>query len=359
MDDNSKFDVVIIGAGVIGLAIAERLSYSYPNILIIEKEKKFGQHISSRNSEVTHSGIYYPTNSLKSKLCIKGNKLLYEFMKKYDLPFLNSGKLVVASNQSEEKILNKLLENAKKNNIEDVEIISAEKAKSIEPRVKCSSALWVPSSGVMDSHKVMQRLEYNFTLNNGLVVYNTKVNSISRHRQGYNVKTNTDDIVHTKILINATGLWGNHISNMLGIKTPKIYYCKGQYYKTNRYKNINCLIYPVPSEISLGIHTVTQLNGDVAFGPNAYYVDDIDYSIDESYKEYFLSHINKYLDIDEVDIRPDFCGICPKLQSKNGSFMDFYINNESDQNFINLIGIDSPGLTSSLAIAEYVESIII
>ena len=126
-NNNSKFDVIIIGAGVVGLAIAEKLSKSYSNVLVIEKEKKFGQHISSRNSEVIHSGIYYPAGSLKSKLCIKGNKLLYEFMKKYDLPFLNSGKLVIASNQSEEKVLSELLVNAKNNNIENVEIISAEK----------------------------------------------------------------------------------------------------------------------------------------------------------------------------------------------------------------------------------------
>lgn len=357
-----KFDVAIIGAGIIGLAIAERLSKTYKNIIIVEKESSFGQHVSSRNSEVIHSGIYHPIESLKSQLCIKGNNLLYQFLNKYDIPHLNSGKLIVSSNANEEKVLDDLFLTGINKKIPGLKLISSKEAKLIEPHVKCTKAIWVPSSGVMDSHKVMQRLEYNFKLNDGMIAYNTPIKSLNFNGLGFNLITHNDDSVETKILINAAGLWSDKVSSMLGINNFKIHYCKGDYYKTSRYKNFNCLIYPIPSEISLGIHTVIQLNGDVSFGPNAYYVDEVDYSINDSNKNHFLSSIKKYIKIESNDIWPDFCGIRPKIQAEGKLFEDFYINNECSngaKNFINLIGIDSPGLTSSLAIAEYVETLII
>jgi L-2-hydroxyglutarate oxidase LhgO len=361
-NDKYNFDIVIIGAGIIGLAIAEKLSKSFNNILIIEKENKFGQHVSSRNSEVIHSGIYYPDDSLKSKLCIRGNKLLYKFLNKNNIPYKNCGKLIVSNNDFENEKLNKLFLKGVNKNLKGLKYLSSNEAKKIEPNVKCKNAIWVPSSGIMDSHKVMQKLEYNFISNNGNIVYKTSVNNILYDGSFYNIITDSDESVKTEIVINATGLWSDKISSMLGIDHLKIHYCKGEYYKTNKYRDLNCLIYPLPSDVSLGIHTAIQLNGDVFFGPNAYYVDDIDYSIDELNKESFLNNINKYLDIKSSDIWPDFCGIRPKLQAKGEQFEDFYIKNENSEkvkNFINLLGIDSPGLTSSLAIAEYVESLIV
>ena len=361
MNNNYKFDVVILGAGVVGLAIAEKLAPSFENILVIEKEKKFGQHISSRNSEVIHSGIYHPINSLKSQLCIKGNTLLYEFFDKYDIPYSNCGKLIVASNEHEEYELDKLFSQGLDKEILGLKFVDSNEANHIEPNVKCTKAIWVPTSGIMDSHKFMQRLEYNFISKNGMIVYDTSVNDIAINNSKFNVKTNHQDNLETKILINATGLWSDSISSMLGIDNLKIHYCKGEYYKTNKYRDINCLIYPLPSEVSLGLHTVVQLNGDVLFGPNAYYVDKIDYHMDDSNKIDFVNNIKKYIDIESNDIRPDFCGIRPKLQGPNMSFEDFYIKNEETyglKNFINLVGIDSPGLTSSLAIAQYVEDLI-
>ena len=361
MNSNYKFDVVVLGAGVIGLAIAERLVNSFKNVLVIEKERKFGQHVSSRNSEVIHSGIYHPISSLKSQLCIKGNSLLYNFFDRYDIPYLNCGKLIVASNIGEENELDRLLLKGLEKKIPGLKLIDSKEALQIEPNVKCTKAIWVPTSGVMDSHKLMQRLEYNFISNNGVVVYDTLVDNILFKNSKFNIKTSQQDSIETEILINATGLWSDSISSMLGIDDLKLHYCKGEYYKTNRYKNINCLIYPTPSEVSLGLHTVVQLNGDVLFGPSAYYVDKIDYHIDDSNKKDFINSVQRYIDIEANDIRPDFCGIRPKLQGPNMSFKDFYINNEVNygmKNFINLVGIDSPGLTSSLAIAEYVEGLI-
>tara|TARA_Y100001970_G_scaffold279218_1_gene386146 strand:+ start:2456 stop:3541 length:1086 start_codon:yes stop_codon:yes gene_type:complete len=360
--DKYKFDVAIIGAGVIGLAIAERLSRTYKNIIVLDKEKSFGQHISSRNSEVIHSGIYYPDKTLKSQLCIKGNYLLYKFLNQYDIPYSNCGKLIVASNTEEDKILDNIFLKGIDKNIPNIKCVSSGEAKLIEPHISCTKAIWVPSSGIMDSHKLMQRLEYNFKLNDGVIAYNSMIKELNFNGLEFNLITDSNDSIDADIVINATGLWSDRISSMLGIDRFKIHYCKGEYYKTNRYKNLNCLIYPVPSDISLGIHVVLQLNGDVSFGPNAHYVDKIDYSIDDSSKNQVLNDIKKYIDIEGDDIWPDFSGIRPKLQAEGQSFEDFYINNEFNngvKNFINLIGIDSPGLTSSLAIAEYVETLII
>ena len=357
-----EFDVVIVGAGAVGLAIAENLSKTFNNVAVIEKEKQFGLHASSRNSEVIHSGIYYPHDSLKSKLCIDGNNLLYNFLDKYDIDYNNCGKLIVSNTTDEDKKLEDIYNSGKEKKISSLSILSSDEAKSIEPNVKCSKAVWVKSSGILDSHKFMQRLEYNFKANGGSIVYNTSVCNIDFKNSKYYIATSNDERISSKVLINATGLWSDKFAELLGLNDFKIHFCKGDYFKTSKYKNLNCLIYPVPSEVSLGIHAVLQLNGDVSFGPSAYYVDNINYEIDISQKKVFTRSIKKYLDIEENDLWPDYSGIRPKIQGKVDSFKDFYIKNEVSQglkNFINLIGIDSPGLTSSLAIANHVRGLIL
>lgn len=356
------FDVVVIGAGAVGLAIAENLSKIYKNVALIEKEAQFGLHASSRNSEVIHSGIYYPTNSLKNKLCLDGNKLIYKFLEKYGIDYKNCGKLIVSNNSLDDVKLEKLFNFGKTKKTLSLSLLESKEAKSIEPNVKCSRAIWVKSSGIMDSHKFMQRLEYNFKTNGGAVVYNTFAENLEYKNFEYIITTFKDEVIRTKILINAAGLWSDKFAKLLNLSNHRIHFCKGDYYKTNRYKNLSCLIYPIPSEISLGIHAVLQLNGDISFGPSAYYVDEIDYKTDESQKESFVKSIDNYLDIKESDIWPDYSGIRPKIQAKGESFKDFYIKNEVQRgfkNFINLIGIDSPGLTSSLAIANHVRGLIL
>ena len=359
---SNEFDVVIVGAGVVGLAIAENLSRTFKNVAVIEKEKQFGLHASSRNSEVIHSGIYYPPESLKSKLCIEGNSLLYDFLEKYGIDYNNCGKLIVSNGAEEDKKLEDIYYIGKGKKMSSLRILSSDEAKSIEPHVKCSKALWVKTSGIMDSHKFMQRLEYNFKANGGFIVCNTAVNDVDFKNSKYRITTSNNESISSKVLINATGLWSDKFARLLGLNNFKIHFCKGEYFKTNKYKNLNCLIYPIPSDVSLGIHAVLQLNGDISFGPSAYYVDKINYEIDSSQKKIFARSIKKYLDIDEKDIWPDYSGIRPKIQSEAESFKDFYIKNESSQgleNFINLIGIDSPGLTSSLAIANHVRGLIL
>tara|TARA_Y100000590_G_C15746119_1_gene1022099 strand:- start:1298 stop:2401 length:1104 start_codon:yes stop_codon:yes gene_type:complete len=359
-----EFDVIIIGAGIIGLAIAHKLSTVYNNVLLIEKENSFGHHISSRNSEVIHSGIYYNPTSLKAKLCYEGNKLLYDFAKQYKINHKNCGKIIIASKQHDLIKLDSIMKNGLKNGLKNMKILNANEVKKKEPLIKSIGGLWVPSSGIIDSHGVMQTLEYLAKSNDAKIVYNTEVIDISYEKKSFHVSFKNENYkANSKILINSAGLWCDKISNMVGVKDYKIHYCKGEYYKTSLYRNkIQTLIYPTPTKISLGCHIVLRLDGSIGFGPSAYYVDGINYKMDNTYKKDFLKIIQTYLDINSIDISEDFSGIRPKIQKKGEVIKDFIIKNEVEKgykNFINLIGIESPGLTSSLSIAKYVKKIII
>ena len=358
---NEQFDVCIIGAGVIGLAIAEKLSTSYKNILLVDKESSFGQHVSSRNSEVIHSGFYYPPNSLKAKLCIEGNSLIYDFAKKYSLNYNKCGKLIVDNSNNISKLV-KLKNNAENNGLKGLKLLNESESKNIEPRVKCKNSLWIPSTGIIDSHGLMSKLENISITRDVSIVYNTSVSSIIKKTSNYHLSFNNQSSdISSKIIINCAGLWSGEISSMLGINKYEIEYYKGDYYKSKTLRDLKCLIYPMPSIESLGIHTVMNLNGEVSFGPNIYKVNNIDYKIDNRYKSEYLSIIKNYINIESDDLFEDFSGIRPKIKF-DGFFNDFVIKNESDAgcpNFINLIGIDSPGLTSCLSIAKYVESIIV
>ena len=356
-----EFDAIIIGAGIIGLAIACELRSKFENILLIEKEPTFGRHISSRNSEVIHSGIYYKTNSLKAKLCFEGNQLIYDFAKKYSIDHQNCGKIIIASNENEIEQLERLRINGLENGLEELIILSKNEISKREPVIKAAAGLWVPSSGIIDSHGMMHKLEYLAKSKNCTIVYNTEVEDINFQNNMYNLTFK--DLAYqatSKIIINSAGLFCDKVSSMIGMDNHKLHYCKGEYYKTSLYRNkIHSLIYPIPTDISLGIHVVLHLDGTIGFGPNAYFVDEINYKLDTIHKKDFLMNIKKYLDLDEDDLSEDFAGIRPKLQKKGET--DFIIRNETEKgynNFINLIGIDSPGLTSSLAISKYVKSII-
>jgi L-2-hydroxyglutarate oxidase LhgO len=357
-------EVLIIGAGVIGLAIAERLSHKYENVLLVDKESSFGQHTSSRNSEVIHSGIYYPPDSLKAKMCVDGNALLYKFSEEHNIPYKRCGKLIVASSAEEERTLEKLQLNAQNNGVTDIRMIDSAEIKELEPTLKAQKALLVNSTGIIDSHSLMQKLE-NLALKNGVVFsYRAEINDIKYKNKLYKLTTvDNDVIIEAPVVINASGLWSDTVAHMLDLKEHKLYWCKGEYYTTTKYKNMKRLIYPVPDPEGkyLGIHTVIDLDGNLSFGPNAYYVNDLNYGVGETNKQQFYDAINRYLSIDYEDLAPGLSGIRPKLQGPQIHFADFMIKNEQENgynNFINLMGIESPGLTGCLAIADYVEEII-
>lgn len=362
-----KVDILIIGAGAVGLAVANELAEEYDDVVLVEKEETFGRHTSSRNSEVIHSGIYYPQNTLKAELCVAGAERLYEFAERHNIPFKNCGKLVVATSEEEIPELKKLKSNGEKNGVQDLQIIFQQECLAMEPKIKALAALHVPSTGIIDTHKLMQRLESEAEKKGAFIVYGMGVISIDTLDEGYLVNFENGEAFEANTIINCAGLFADEIANMVGINVMREkleqHWCKGEYFKTSKLKGISHLIYPLPDPkgISLGIHLTINLMGEVRFGPSAYYVDELDYKMDETYKQKFLDAIQRYIDIDPEMLHPDDAGIRPKLQAENEDFRDFYIDEESAKGFpniINCIGIESPGLTACMAIAEKVKELV-
>jgi len=362
--------ITIIGAGVVGLAIAEKLSEEYNNVFLIEKHSSFGQETSSRNSEVIHAGIYYTRNSLKAKLCVEGKQLLYEYCKKYDVPFKNCGKLIVATSVEEIEVIKGIRQTAIKNGVDDLLILGKEKIAELEPNIFALEAIFSPSTGIIDSHSLMKQYETNAVNNGCQIVYGSEVTGISKLKKGYKITLLDADKKNysftTNIVINSAGLTSDLVSGMVGISDEKlkILFCKGEYFRINPPKNhlISRLVYPVPHQNmeGIGIHVTIDMAGGVKLGPDVKYLESniYDYKLTSSKQEAFFRSARKFLPFLEFDdISPEMAGIRPKIQKPGEPLRDFYIMEESRRGypgFINLIGMESPGLTSSLAIAEYV-----
>lgn len=367
-------NITIIGAGVVGLAIAERLSANNSNVFLIEKHPSFGMETSSRNSEVIHAGIYYTKDSLKARLCIEGKWMMYDYCTKWDVPFNNCGKLIVATNEEEIEVIANIQKTAHTNGVSDLRMIGRDEIQSLEPHIFALKALFSPSTGIVDSHQLMKRYETNAVNNGCQVVYNSEVTGIKKIENGYEVRVrssnNEEYSFSTELLINSAGLTSDRISEMAGVKDEKlkIMFCKGEYFKVKPPKNrlINRLVYPVPhvNMEGIGIHVTIDMNGDVKLGPDVKYLDEnvYDYKVTPSKQEAFYSSARKFLPFLEIDdIYADMAGIRPKIQKPGEALRDFYICEESEKGlpgFINMVGIESPGLTSSLAIARYVESLL-
>jgi len=367
-------NITIIGAGVVGLAISEKLSEKYNDVYLVEKHSSFGQETSSRNSEVIHAGIYYPKRSLKSKLCIEGKKLLYDYCRKFEIGYNNCGKLIVATSPDEISIIEGIRKTALENGVDDLTLIDRDQIEELEPSVFALKAIYSPSTGVIDSHNLMKRYEIN-ALNNGCqIVYGSEVTGIFRIPGGFKVRVSDSGDSRfefsTKILINSAGLTSDRISEMAGLndESLKIRFCKGEYFRLNPPKNrlINRLVYPVPVHNleGIGIHVTIDMGGGVKLGPDVTYLNSntYDYTVDTAKLHTFFSSARKFLPfLEHGDLAPDMAGIRPKLQRPGEPVRDFYIREETERGspgLINLIGIESPGLTSSLAIANYVNNLV-
>jgi L-2-hydroxyglutarate oxidase LhgO len=367
-------EITIIGAGVVGLAIATKLSENFENVFVIEKNKSFGQETSSRNSEVIHAGIYYPPNSLKSKLCVAGKLLLYKFCEEFDVPYNNCGKLIVASSDDEIRLLEDLKQKAVINGVDDIRFLGKREIHELGPNVKCVGALISPSTGIVDSHALMKQLETNAVNHGTQFAYGSEVLRIEKLIDGYRIFLNDSDGMDfsftTRKLINSAGLESDKISGMLGIldESLKITFCKGNYFRVNPPKNklVNRLVYPVPNPNmeGIGIHVTIDMGGGVKLGPDVEWMSEniYDYSVSKSQQKAFYESAKQFLPFLEMDdLSPEMAGIRPKVQKPGEAIRDFYIQEEAEKGFpgfVNLIGIESPGLTSCLAIAEYVSELI-
>ncbi|MCY4358059.1 MAG: NAD(P)/FAD-dependent oxidoreductase [Gammaproteobacteria bacterium] len=373
-----RFSVCIAGAGVIGLAIARQLAKSgnYPHlsILLLEQESDFGKQISSRNSEVIHAGIYYEPGSLKARLCVEGRQRLYHFCKSYGIACKQTGKCIVSQEKSPDA-LESLLLNARNNGVSDLEIWNQTTLANEEPAVTASYALFSPSTGIIDSHGFMQSLLCQAKHAGTLFVPRTKVREVRQNSAGFVLETETcgqfgrDNYqVERHRFISCAGVHAQSLATRLeglsAAKIPPLYLCKGDYWRFKGKNPFKRLIYPMPepNTAGLGIHSTQDLSGHLRFGPDSDYVEHLDYAVSTAKSASFIKAIRQYFPSITIDqLEPDYSGIRPKLIAPGQPPSDFVIQNQSDHgvaNLIQLFGIESPGLTASLAIASYVEMLL-
>lgn len=361
-----KVDTLIIGAGVIGLAIAAKLSKKSKSLLLIDKNRYIGEETSSRNSEVIHAGIYYPQQSLKAQFCVSGKHKLYQYCRKNHIKYAQIGKFLVAQNDHEETFLEKTVALAKDNGVDDLVWRNKAQLANAEPALFARSALLSPSTGIIDVHEYMQSLHAEAESYGGLFVGQTSFIGAIKTAQGFEVQLNSQGeltTVHCQKLINCAGLHAcavaERIAEMPKNLIPTLHYCRGHYFSYQGKSPFQRLIYPIPEANGLGIHASLNVAGQLKFGPDTQYITILNYDVDESLKGKFVDAVRKYFPtLDPARLQPDYAGIRPKLQGNKDGFKDFMIQGCREHkiaDLINLFGIDSPGLTSSLAIADYVE----
>ena len=360
-------DCIVIGAGVVGLAIARELALQGREVLVLEEADAIGTVTSARNSEVIHAGLYYPTGSLKARLCVSGRAMMYDYMQERGIDHKRCGKLLVAIDADEEATLDEILAKAHANGVDDMVRISVADAIAMEPNLTCTGALWSPSTGILDSHGFMLSLQGDAENNGAMISFQSRVIGGRVEEDGIVLKVSGEDgdmELGCKTLINAAGLGAQDIGlAMEGIANdtvPPLHYAKGSYFTLSGKAPFERLIYPVPGPASLGTHYTCDLGGQGRFGPDIEWVDTIDYEVDPSRGDSFYAAIRRYWpDLEDGALDPAYSGVRPKVQAPGQPVADFIIQDSAAhgvKGLVNLYGIESPGLTSSLAIAEEVAS---
>jgi L-2-hydroxyglutarate oxidase LhgO len=378
-------DTVVVGAGVVGLAVARAIALTGREVMVIEKEKAIGQGVSSRNSEVVHGGLYYPTGSLKAKLCVRGKAMMYGYCAERGLPILQCGKLIVATNESQLPKLAQIEAQAVANGV-PVKRLNREQARVLEPELECIEALHSPTTGIVSSHDLMTALQGDLENAGGMVALATEVQRIefldqkaqvvgmlyARSAMKSGVEAETTEIGF-KHLINAAGLYAPQLAlRMHGLSSahvPQAQYAKGNYYSLSGKAPFKHLIYPIPDAAGLGVHITVDLGGRAKFGPDVEWLegmtdpDQIDYSVDPRRADAFYAEVRKYWPgLQDGQLSPSYSGVRPKIVGAGQAAADFMIQGEAAHGIpglVNLFGIESPGLTSSLAIGEMVAEMLL
>jgi L-2-hydroxyglutarate oxidase LhgO len=351
-----KLDAVVIGAGVVGLAIARSLAQAGREVLILESENAIGTGTSARNSEVIHAGLYYPRDSLKAKFCVAGNRLLYDFCQERGIAHQRLGKLLVATSDAELPLLDKVKEAAKANGVADLQVLSGADAKRMEPEIRCLAALLSPSTGIVDSHALMLSLLADAESKGAVLVLKSPVVGGRLQEGGVRLLVGGADPMEIEALlvVNSAGLGAWAVSKGLGLLVPPQHYAKGNYFTLTGKTPFRRLVYPVPGHAGLGVHFTCDLAGRGRFGPDVEWVEAIDYKVDPKRGEVFYDAIRAYWPgLQDGALEPGYCGIRPKIQGPDDPARDFMIE-KAHPAYIALYGIESPGLTSCLAIAGHV-----
>ncbi len=362
-----KVECAVIGAGVIGLAIARRLALSGKDVLIIEQADAVGTETSSRNSEVIHAGIYYAPGSLKARLCVEGRALLYAYARRRAVPYRQCGKLIVATSPAQVARLDEIRQQAATCGVCDLRLLDTAQVAALEPKVRCNAALMSPSTGIIDSHALMLALLGDAEAEGALLSLNTQVLSVQRAGQDFEITTKDRSTgeefdLRAGQIINTAGLYASEVASRIeGLDPahiPKTYFARGSYFILPGRPRFSHLVYPVPEPGGLGVHLTLDLAGGMRFGPDVEWIDTPDYTVNASRQAAFAQKIKAYWPgLPADDLHPGYCGIRPKLSGPGTPVQDFRIDTSARHGIaglVNLFGIESPGLTASLAIADLV-----
>jgi len=357
-------DCVVIGAGVIGLAVGRALALQGREPLVLEAAGDIGTETSSRNSEVIHAGIYYPPGSLKARLCVAGRELLYHYCAQMGIAHRRLGKLIVAVTESERPVLAGYLQKARANGVDDLVELGAAEARRLEPAVRCVAARHSPPTGIIDSHAYMLALQGDLENAGGNVVLQTRATRVTRRDDHFllHVNDGSEPALACRRLVNAAGLhaqdMAHRIQGLPAARIPARHLARGHYYTLSGKSPFSRLVYPVAEAGGLGIHVTLDLAGTARFGPDVQWIDDIDYRFNPAVREKFAAAVRRYFpDLDEARLRESYTGIRPKLSGPGDPAADFLVQAEAHHGMpalVNLYGIESPGLTASLALADLV-----
>jgi L-2-hydroxyglutarate oxidase LhgO len=359
-----KVECVIVGAGVIGLAVARRLAQAGREVIVLEAAEGIGTVTSSRNSEVIHAGIYYKAGSLMARMCVSGRQALYRYCADHGIPHRNCGKLIVATTASETAKLQSIKAHAEANGVVDLRALSSDEARALEPALNCDAALLSPSTGIIDSHAFMLALRGDAEDAGAVCAFHTPL--LRAKAGGGRIELDAGGqapmALECRLLVNAAGLGATSIARSIdGMPIeliPHAYLAKGNYFSCTARAPFSRLIYPVPEPGGLGVHLTLDLAGQARFGPDVEWVDTIDYAVDPARAERFYPAIRRYWPaLPDGALVPGYSGMRPKIVPPAVAVQDFLIQGPRDhgvEGLINLFGIESPGLTSSLALADYV-----
>jgi L-2-hydroxyglutarate oxidase LhgO len=354
-----KIESIVIGAGVVGLAVARALAMSGREVVILEAENAIGTHTSSRNSEVIHAGIYYPKGSLKASSCVAGRTMLYEYCASHGVPHRRCGKLIVATDESQIPELESIRKKSHANGVTDVDFIPVEQARAWESELRCVAALHSPSTGIIDSHALMLAYLGDAESRGAMLALKSPLSKIFAGNDGFEVHVEGAEPVKSKIVINSAGLRAPTVARAVegyrAALAPRELYAKGNYYSLNRKNPFSRLIYPVPEPGGLGVHVTLDLAGQARFGPDVEWVERIDYQVDPRRADRFYAAIRRYWPgLPDGALLPGYAGIRPKTAGAGEAAPDFQIQGPREhgvRGLVHLFGIESPGLTASLALA--------
>jgi L-2-hydroxyglutarate oxidase LhgO len=368
VDEVDRLDVAVVGAGVVGLAVARALALAGREVVVLETERAIGTHTSARNSEVIHAGIYYATGSLKARLCVAGKQALYAYCADRDVVHRRLGKLIVATRDDELPVLTRIREQAARNGVDDLVPLTLEEVRALEPNVLCRGGLWSPSTGIVDSHGLMTALRRDAEAHGASLVFASPVESGSVRDDGIVLRTGGQEPVQVvcRAVINAAGLWApalaHRIAGLPEQHIPLASYAKGHYFVLPGKSPFSHLVYPVPVPGGLGIHVTLDLAGQARFGPDVSWIDGVDYSFDGARAADFYRAIRSYYPaLAEGTLAPGYTGIRPKLGPAGAAASDFVVQGPEAHGvpgLVNLFGIESPGLTASLALADLVAGLL-